>query len=271
MPRLSTELANPQPHRSLFMKTTVIQSYRTDDQPTWMSACLSSTETWAATNNWDYSFRGDDIFDLVPLDLREKFSTQIPLQIDIARLLWARNVLDNDTTVERVIWLDADVFVFAPEVIHIDPEVDFAVGRQIWIQSGTGDEFRTYRQVHNAILVINRSTPVLDFLIQTVLTLAGRHDGLAAPQFLGPKLLTALHNIVGFSVIDSVGMVSPLALRDLAAVDGPALTRLRSETKTPLGAVNLCSSYRDQTIDDVCCNDDLFEQATRTLKERGSF
>ena len=184
-------------------------------------------------------------------------------------MLWARALFDAKPGLDRVIWLDADVFVFDPGLITIDPAIDFAVGRQIWVQPGKDGDLRTYRQVHNAILVINRSTPVLDFLIQTVLRLARRHDGAASPQFLGPKLLTALHNIVGFSIVESVGMASPLVLGDMAAGGGRALSLLTSATDSPLGAINLCSSYRNETVDGIRCDDGLFEQAISTLEARG--
>lgn len=251
------------------MQTTVIQSYRTNDQPHWLRACLKSAEAWADTNGWTYIFRGDDIFDLVPTDIREKFSTQLPLQVDIARLLWARAVFDTHPDLERVIWLDADVFVFDSGAVMIDSAADFAVGRQIWVQPGSGGKLRSYRQVHNGILVINRTTPVLDFLIQTVLKLATRHTGNAAPQLLGPKLLTALHNIVGFSTVESVGMTSPLVLGDLAAGGGRTLALLNSANDSPIGAVNLCSSYRNETVDGIRCDDGLFEQAINTLEMHG--
>ncbi|NKB43389.1 MAG: hypothetical protein GKS03_03835 [Alphaproteobacteria bacterium] len=269
MADMTTKTSFPRADNSTPMQTTVIQTYRIDDQPDWIATCLRSTEAWAKTNDWAYFFRGDDIFDLVPPAFREKFSNQKPLQIDIARLLWAREIFDTNVATERVIWLDSDVFVFDSGAIHIDPTLDFALGRQIWVQPGQDGRHRTYRQVHNAILVINRSTPVLDFLIQTVLTLAERHDGPASPQFLGPKLLTALHNIVGFPVIESVGMTSPLVLGDLATGGGPALSQMANAMDSPLGAVNLCSSYRNQTVDGIHCDDGVFEDAINTLNTRG--
>lgn len=251
------------------MHTAVIQTYKTQDQPLWVSKCLASAKAWADSNAWDYLFRGNEIFDLVPPDLREKYAEQIPLQIDIARLIWARDVLRDDPSLERVVWLDADIFVFDADAVFLDDTVDFAVGRQVWVQPAAGGTLKTYKQVHNAILAFQQSTPVLDFLIQAVLNLAERHDGPATPQLLGPKLLTALHNIVGFSVIDSVGMASPLVLADLAAGNGPALKRLTSGSPHPIGAVNLCTSYRGQTVDGVVCDDELFEAAIKKLASSG--
>lgn len=251
------------------MHTAVIQTYRTQDQPFWVAECLASAKAWAESNAWDYLFCDDEVFELVPRALREKYALQLPLLIDIARLIWARDLLRKNPTLERVVWLDADVFVFDPEAIYLDNTIDFAVGRQIWVQPTEGRALKIYKQVHNAILVFQKSTPTLDFLLQTVLNLAERHDGPATPQLLGPKLLTALHNIVGFSVIDTVGMVSPIVLADLAAGEGPALKCLTSASPQSIGAVNLCASYRGQSINGIVCDDTLFEAAIRKLAASG--
>lgn len=229
-----------------------------------MATCRRSVEGWAKDQGWDYRFRGDDLFDLVPNDIRQAFSAQRPLLADIARLKWAREVFDQDPRAERVIWLDADVLLFAPQDVVL-PDADFAVGRQVWIQPDTKDKLRVYRQVHNAVLAIKRTTPTLDFLIQTATDLATRHDGPASPQLLGPKLLTALHNIVGFGVIEGVGMASPRVLADISAGGGPAYDLLRQDSAGPIGALNLCASYREQTVDGVACTDTLFASVIKAL------
>ena len=61
-------------------------------------------------------------------------------------------------------------------------------------------------------------------------------------QIVGTKFLTALHNIVAFPLINSVGMLSPVVLRDIALGGGDAVDRLIEESPDPLAAVNLCMS-----------------------------
>lgn len=246
------------------MQTTVLQSFRQTDVPAWMTTCMASVAAWAESQGWAYRFRGDDLFDLVPDDIRQKYSAQRPLLADIARLKWARQIFDQDLSVERVIWLDADVLLFTPENIIL-PDADFAVGRQVWVQPDAKDKLRVYRQVHNAILAIHRASPALDFLIQTAADLATRHHGPASPQLLGPKLLTALHNIVGFGVIEGVGMASPRVLADISMGSGPAYDLLRQQSPGPLGALNLCASYQGQTVDGVACTDALFSSVIKAL------
>lgn len=248
------------------MTTHVIQSASPKTQPEWLRVCLSSVEDWATSNGWKHSLNGDELFEHVPEDIRVKFSAQKPLLADIARLNWARQMFDNDNNLERVIWLDADVLIFAPDKIKIDPAWDFAVGRQIWIQTGAEGTIKTYKQVHNAILVMRRTSPVLDYLRHAVRHIASRHDGPAASQLLGPKLLSALHNIVAFDIVESVGMASPLVIRDITTGGGEALTALRNQTSGEVGAVNLCASYRDKEIDGICLSDAVFAACVDTLR-----
>lgn len=248
------------------MRTALLQSYRTTAQPDWVVSCMASVHALATQNHWAYQFRGDDIFDLVPQGLLDKFATQKPLLCDIARLAWAKEVFTHQPDIDRVIWLDADVYVFEPKRLNINPADNFALGRQIWIQPHSNGRLKSFRQVHNAVLAFNRHSSVLDFLLESVLTLANRHKGPASPQLLGPKLLTALHNILGFDVIESIGMASPLVLRDLANGGGQALEQLTADSATALGALNLCTSYQGQTVDGVNCTAELFENAITALK-----
>lgn len=189
---------------------------------------------------------------------------------DLARLLFMTKVLDEDHDIERVIWLDADVYVFSIGNFLSDEKSDVTVGRQIWIQPNQTGDLKAYRQVHNAFLSVRRNAPHLEFLVWAINRMVNRLDRPVSPQTFGPKLLTALHNIVGFDVSDAVGMASPLVLRDLARGGGPALDRLVTETGPGLTALNLCSSYRNQTIDGVDCTDTLYSKAISQLCDWGS-
>ncbi len=237
------------------MITHVIQSASPDARPEWLARCLVSVKTWARDRDWTYSCSGDDLFEYVPGEICEKFARQKPLLADIARLNWARRLFDDNANLERVIWMDADVIIFAPDKVEIDPSWDLAVGRQVWIQPDGQGGLKTYRQVHNATLVIHRDSPALDYLRHAAMKIAAQHDGPAASQLLGPKLLTALHNITAFDVVESVGMASPLVIRDIISGGGDALTLLRNGTNGDLGAVNLCASYRGRNIDGVHLSD----------------
>jgi hypothetical protein len=68
------------------------------------------------------------------------------------------------------------------------------------------------------------------------------------PQFIGPKLLTALHNVCQLPVMESAGMLSPLVIKDLVQGGGEALSRFVEHSPVPTGA-NLCiSSHERQEV-----------------------
>lgn len=252
------------------MNTVLLQSFRTFDVPAWMTRCMASAQSLCDSEGWTYRFIDDALFDYVPGPIQKKLAGRLAMQSDIARLAWAKEVFLQDSAVDRVVWLDADVCVFAPEFFEIDEALDFAVGRQVWIQPGSNSDLKTFKQVHNAAMVFTAQSPVLDFLLHSVLSMAERMTQIGSPQMFGPKLLTAMHNIVGFDVIECVGMASPLVLRDAAEGGGPALDALISQSDRSLAALNLCRSYWNQTVDGVYCDDALYDSVITRLFSKQS-
>jgi len=63
-------------------------------------------------------------------------------------------------------------------------------------------------------------------------------------QFVGPKLLTAMHNIVGFEVNERAGMLSPEVARAYLSDDKPhrALDLFLSRHRENPAALNLSAS-----------------------------
>lgn len=62
------------------------------------------------------------------------------------------------------------------------------------------------------------------------------------PQFIGPKLLTALHNIVALPVMETAGMSSPLVVKDMLSGRGDALDLFVEHSPQRITAENLCTS-----------------------------
>ena len=228
------------------MRTLVIQSFRERDVPAWIEACLDSVRHWSARQGFEYRFIGDEIIGEVPSWYLEKAAGRWPVVTDYARLVLLRRGLEE--RFDMVIWFDADVLVFDP-ALQIDFDDSCAFGRETWIQADPGDGYRALRNVHNAVCAFRRGCPVLPFLERTTLSLIRRADpARIAPQMAGPKLLTALHNIAGFSLLPQAGAFSPAVLRDLAAGGGPALDLLRRKSEVPPQAANLCGSVADAAV-----------------------
>ncbi len=221
-------------------RVLVLQSHRAPLPAPWLTRCLASVEGWADAAGYDYRFIGDELFDLIPDDLHERVRGQPVVASDLARLLVLRAALDEGF--EAAVWCDADFLVFAPERLSL-PRDPWAVGREVWIEDrGAGRTPRARVKVHNAFLLFRRGNAFLDFAIDAVLRLLAAHPGPYPPQFAGPKLLTALHNIVGFPVAERAGMLSPPVIRDLVAGGGPCLELFRARSPALPAGANLCAS-----------------------------
>lgn len=250
------------------MKTVVYQSYKPAGGPAWIGRCLDSVRGWAELRGFDYRFIGDEIFDLVPGWYREKAAGQIPIVTDLGRLLLAHDFLGQGY--ERTVWLDADALIFDPDGFRLSVTGEYAFGDEVWVQPGkTVGSLRAYRNVHNAISVFTAGNSFLDFYIHACQSVLERVTGGVPPQIVGPKLLSALHNIIGFKLISEVGMLSPLVVRDIAAGGGPALDLLRCRSRGPLRAVNLCTSLAGKTKDGVTLSDDLLGEVCECLLRTG--
>ncbi len=214
--------------------TLVIQSHREDLPHRWLRSCLDSVAGWARQNDFDYRFVGDELFDLLDPDLRDKIGAKPVIASDLARLLWLQRELQVGYAC--VIWCDADFLVYDPVALTL-PEAGFALGREVWVQRDQRDRWRVYRKVHNAFLMFRRDNHFLDFYSATAARLLRLNDGGMPAQFIGPKLLTAIHNIAHCPVIETAGMLSPPVLRDLLDGGGEALALfLRHSSPLPAGA-----------------------------------
>src|SRR5207253_10631885 len=109
----------------------VLQSFRTHDVPAWMTRCLASVKTWTDRCRYDYQFVGDGIFDLCGADYLARVGDNMRSITNLARLELARKVLGEGY--DRAIWLDADLFVFAPERLAIDVTSGYAFCKEAWI------------------------------------------------------------------------------------------------------------------------------------------
>jgi len=254
------------------MKTVLFQSYREEGVPPWLQACMKSVQSWAVTRDFEYSFFGNEFLELAPSWFRQKAKGRMPVITDLCRLLQARHFLENGY--ERVIWLDADILIFDGENLFIDAEKDFAFAREIWVQPDSKGGLKAYRNVHNAASVYIKGNAFLDFYIhasQSIMSNVPEDKGFPN-QLVGPKLLTAFHNIVGFNLIDDVGMLSPLVIRDILAGGGGALDLLRKQTPKSLRAANLCSSLVGKTTDGVSLTDQgMMDVVDRLIDKRITF
>lgn len=234
------------------MATLVIQSHRAPLPASWYEPCVRSVRDWATDRSFDYRWIGDELFDRLPIEVAQKVAGQRAVASDLARLIVLQEALAEGF--ERAIWLDADVLVIDPAGFEVAAG-NALFGREVWVQRcGQGSKLRTYRKIHNAFMAFVHGEPVLPFYRLSAERILNRYDSSAGPmvaQLIGPKLITLLHNAIGFDVQEDAGVLSPSVVLDLLQGGGSALDRFRSTSATAPRAVNLCgSSVRDGALSD---------------------
>lgn len=232
-------------------KTLVIQSHRYPLPATWLQTCIDSVCKWANINNYEYKFIGDELFNYVSDEVLKKTKKQLVIATDLARLAALQDYLS--TGYDTVLWCDADFLIFAPDKFHL-PDQKYAVGREVWVQCSDKNENKlaAHIKVHNAFMMFRKGNSFLDFYTDTAECLLLDNQGSMPPQFIGPKLLTAIHNVVQCPVLETAGMLSPLVIKDIASGSGPALDLFHKKSMQPIAAANLCNSLFDRN--EYCTN-----------------
>lgn len=244
-------------------KTLVIQSHKSPLPYPWIEHCLSSVRHWCEMNLYDYRFMGDELFASVPAELLQKTENQRVVATDLARLLVLRDALNSGY--ETVIWLDADFLIFNASGFVLPSEA-YAVGRENWVQHDKHGKLKLYKKVHNAFLLFRKANSFLDFYIDTAERLLSRIDGAMPPQFIGPKLLTALHNVAILPVMESAGMLSPMVIKDMLKGKGPALELFNKHSIEIICGANICISSCDR---EEISEEDI-EQLIKALLDRSA-
>lgn len=249
-----------------------------------MRGCLESVRAFAEAHGYTSRLLDDAaLFHGIPADYMAKCRAhgRMATAADLGRLLRARDALAQGAS--RVVWLDADVLVFAPERLAADLDAaaaahTHAFGVEVWVQPGPKSDARPVarRNVHNAACLFTPKTPVLDFLIHACERLVERLEPEKGfpPQLCGPRLLNALDPLVRFPLLESCGMVSPLLGADLIGDgDGRALAAFqqRSKDMAAPAALNLCSSLADAETAGVRCDDAYYQRLIKALDSGRTF
>ena len=245
-------------------RTIVLQSHKRPLPSEWIGTCLHSVKSWAMLNDFEYHYYDDRLFDFIDDALFKKLSKQLVIATDLARLKLLQSYLAKGY--ETVIWCDADFLIFSPEKFKLLPD-SYALGREVWIQQNSrSSKLVSKIKVHNAFMMFRQNNTFLDFYAETAERLLNLNEGSMSPQFIGPKLLSALHNITQCPVAENAGMLSPLVIKDISSGGGPALDLFLIKSKGDIAAANLCNSLyhkNETTLDEiVACMNTLLSNST---------
>lgn len=221
-------------------KTVVFQSYRTHDVPAWIARCLASVKEWALGTGHDYRFAGDEFLALAPAWYRAKAGAEICPVADLARLLFAQQLLAGGY--ELAIWIDADVLVFDPAAMQLQLPQGFAFTHEIWVYADKAGAPTVEHNVNNSLTLFARQNRHLDFFIDACLRIARDRVQLGKCA-VGTNFLTNLRRILPFPLVQVAATLSPPLLREIATGDDADFLALHGRELTRNAAcANLCAS-----------------------------
>lgn len=228
-------------------KVAVLQSFRTVDVPSWITRCMDSVRRWAQSQGWDYLVLDDCFLELPPGWVRERCGRNLYAVTDVARLMWAQDVLSGDY--ERVVWVDADVLVFDSGGLarHVEAVREHGFARELFLRVA-GKRTDPQWGLNNALMVFDRHAPVLaDYLRICLERLDGYRDGEVPRTAMGPTLLQQLDAAGCLHRIEGVGLFTPAMLEPFAAGRDALMRKYLSHCPVPPAAANLCHFMRNAT------------------------
>ena len=163
---------------------TILQS-AADARPDWVSRCMRSVADWSQQQGYDYHCIGDELFDWVVPEFRDKLYGRTPILADLARLRW----IESELAVRGglVVWIDADSVVIDP-TWRIPDSTHTFFGEECWVQPTAEGAWRAYQSPHNAFMGFTAASPVLGFLAYLSESIIERADAAhIAPQMVGPN------------------------------------------------------------------------------------
>lgn len=250
------------------MRTLAFQSYRPHGVPRFLERSMASVREWARSRGHDYRFLDDRFFDVLPAWYRERVGDNKLVLANLARLVVARQALDEGY--DRAIWIDADVLVYVPDRFDPQSADGFAFCRETWVER-RGFQFVPQFRVNNAVCVFDRGNRMLDFAIWAHEALVRDRPDRIQQFGTSTTLLTQLYMVSPLPLLHDVALTTPPMLLELAgAGDGPALQTLRRGHGAPMHAANLSGSMIGAPNEGVVATEAHADAAVdRLLRTRG--
>lgn len=224
--------------------TVVLQSFRTDQVPSWIATSMASVRNWAAARGYDYVFTDDAFFDYAPRWVHERCAAQFFPITDIARLYYLKDYLARGY--ERVVWVDADVLVFDPVEFNIEGPFNYAFAREVMMGLDPNGKIQfSPSSINNAVMFFRHGNPMLDFYCFASEEIVRLTDPDKIQRTsIGPTFLRNLANTMPLARLNCVGLFTPLLMGDLAKGSNQLLHAYESVFRHPMGAANLCHFTR---------------------------
>jgi hypothetical protein len=225
-------------------RTTVIQSFRDHDVPEWIQRCLDSVKRWTELHGHEYALHGDEFYDLCGPEYLARVGGNVRSITNLARLEATRIKLAEGY--DRVIWLDADVFVFDPGNLLMETDAGYAFSREVWVEAnGDGSIKPIHTSLHNAAFVFTPRQTDLDLFISVIRHIVMTRM-ISSNYQVGVRLLTGLSYPLDIKTMNSVGMFSPHVMEAIAVGNTDFIRQFARLQGAPTQAANLCLSLNGQ-------------------------
>jgi hypothetical protein len=123
--------------------------------------------------------------------------------------------------------------------------------------------------VNNAVCTFDRGNAFLDFYIdacQRIVRHSGGSGGDAIDRLsVGTNFLSGLHKLTPLPLVRSVGTFNPILMDLLVRGDLEPLRAYRKHFGHPIGAANLCGSFRGQIVQGVKMEDSIYDGTVAAL------
>ena len=231
---------------SLSLTTAVLQSFRRDDVPDWIEQCMATVRAWAYQSQFAYRWIGDDLLAMTPKWFRKKAGKYKTVVTDLGRLLFARQCLQEGFA--RVLWIDADVLIFNPGCLKLDPGLSYAYSREAWIWKDVKGRVNASLKVNNSACLFRNDSlgrADLDEYIAACLSIIQQSDSVRDHTLVGTKYLTSRNKQSRLPTLRGFGILSPTMMRAVLGPDSEILERFKELHDGPLYGANLCNFFRD--------------------------
>jgi hypothetical protein len=152
------------------------------------------------------SLLDDGFLSLAPDWYRHKAKTYITVVTDLARLLYARQCLQNGF--DRIVWVDADIVIFSPSLFTIAPEITCGYCREVRVSKDPSGVIVPEIKVNNAVCVFARASfAELNQYINDCYSIVRTAPAIRSGLEVGTRFLTKQH--ASEAVISKVGFIRP--------------------------------------------------------------
>ena len=228
---------------------------------------MASVRRWTEAQQMSYRFVGDELLALPPDWFRQKAGRYTTVITDLARLLCIRQFLADGA--DRVLWIDADVVIFRPDSLKIDPELAYAYSKEIWCWKDKNGGIETLLKINNAACVFRNNTAGVAHLneyIDHCLSTVEQTREIGDHTLIGTQYLTAQ----GFNrlpLLPGFGLLSPTIMSAVLTGDNEVLARFAQQHGAPICAANLCNFFRSKSALADRIEDDVFAAVVDKLIE----